>query len=403
MTSKTMIIISGLVDATIREYQPDIDFKMFKTIDSLASYLTKNPIRANTLFFTRDVLGGVNASLSTLRKLLQDDDYLNVDRVVYITEPESEELANVRYLIEEFEMDNWDIIEGSMSRAFITEVVNGTFRGDNYSTKHKAVYRRPRADYVKQQLRNKDSLEETYMDDDNDLGDIPDEEIPSSTLPEGKAILRRTYIAGNDSRERTAFALLAAQYISMTEKVVIIESDPDYHLLTEFATKAAIDCDVVTITDLYEDASVAIENIKKSEKNLIIIEAIDRIAFNYEYITTLLYYNLLDSIPNMIVEVNLDNIPEQTPVVIVTPSTITGVLSTAEKVDKSYVPNCRFVGVNLKDLPETHVDSGIVLSTICNDVLSSTGIICPVVTMSSLRLNGQAYDLGTLLCKEDTL
>ena len=401
MTSKTMIIISGLVDATIREYQPDVDFKMFRTVDSLANYLTKNPIRANTLFFTRDVLGGVNATLSSLRKLLQDDDYLVVDKVVYITETNSEELNNVRYLIDEFNLENWQIIEGSMSRAFITEVINGTFRGDNFNAKHKSVYRRPRADYVKQQLKNKDSLAEAYPDDDNDLSDIPDEEIPVAPLPEGKPVLRRTYIAGNESRERTAFALLAAQYISMSEKVIIIESDPKYHLLTEFVTKAAIDCTMVTMTDIYEDASTAIENIRNADHNLIVIGAIDRIDFSYEYITNMLYYNLIDDIPNMIVEVDLSEMPEQTPVVVVTPSTITGLLNTAEHVDKSYVKNCNFVAVSLKDLPETHVDSGVVLSSICNDILSTSGIICPVVTMSSLRLNGQAYDLGTLLCKED--
>ena len=162
MINKTVIIISGLVDATIREYQPDVEFKMFRTIDAMADYLGHNPIRATTLFLTKDVLGGVNTSLSVLRKLLKDDDYLVVDRVIYITEKDSEELSNVRFLIEEFELDNWSIIEGSMSRAFITEVINGTFRDDNYSAKHKAVYRRPRADYVKQQLRNKDSLAEAY-------------------------------------------------------------------------------------------------------------------------------------------------------------------------------------------------------------------------------------------------
>ena len=187
----------------------------------------------------------------------------------------------------------------------------------------------------------------------------------------------------------------------MSEKVLIIESDPKYHLLTEFVTKAAIDCTMITMTDIYEDASTAIENIRNADHNLIVIGAIDRIDFSYEYITNMLYYNLIDDIPNMIVEVDLSEMPEQTPVVVVTPSTITGLLNTAEHVDKSYVKNCNFVAVSLKDLPETHVDSGVVLSSICNDILSTSGIICPVVTMSSLRLNGQAYDLGTLLCKED--
>lgn len=401
MNSKTIIVISGLVDSTIREYQPDMDFKIFKSIDSLANYLKQSPIRANILFFTKDVLGGVNAGFSALRNIVENDDFLGVDRVVYITDEQAEELDNLNYLIDEYHLENWEIIKGSMSRAFITEVINGTFRDDKFDVKRKAVYRRPRADYIKQQLRNKDSLEEEYADDDNDLADIPDVDIPETPIIESPKILKRTYIAGNNCRERTAFALLAAQYMSMTEKVIIIESDPEYHLLTEFVTKASIPCSVITITDIYEDSSMAIENIKKAENNLVVIECIDRIPFCYEYITQLLYYNLLSDFPNMIVETEIEDIPEMAKAVVVLPSTITGCLSTADKVDKSMVPNCRFVGVSLQDLPETHVDSGVVLSSICNDILSTNSIICPVITMTSLRLNGQAYDLGTLLCKED--
>ena len=229
MNSKTIIVISGLVDSTIREYQPDMDFKIFKSIDSLANYLKQSPIRANILFFTKDVLGGVNAGFSALRNIVENDDFLGVDRVVYITDEQAEELDNLNYLIDEYHLENWEIIKGSMSRAFITEVINGTFRDDKFDVKRKAVYRRPRADYIKQQLRNKDSLEEEYADDDNDLADIPDVDIPETPIIESPKILKRTYIAGNNCRERTAFALLAAQYMSMTEKVIIIESDPEYH------------------------------------------------------------------------------------------------------------------------------------------------------------------------------
>lgn len=397
MSSKCIIIISGLVDATIKEYQPDIDFKMFKNIDMLNNYLLTNPIRADLLFFTQDVVVGASSSFSFLKDIVTENDYLAVDKVIYISEEDAKELNALRYLIDEFKLSNWEIIEGSLNRSFIQEVINGTYRGDKFSTNRKAVIRRPRADYVKERLKNHESLSEEYMDDENDLVDIPDEEIPVVEIEERKLDLQKVYIAGIKSRERTAFSILVAQYLSRTDKVLLIESDPEYHLVTEFITKAKIPCSEFTVTNLYENIGQAIENIRNAENNLVVIECIDRIPFDYRYLSALLYYNLKEDFSYIITETEIEELPHATPVNVVIPSTITGLLSTGELIDKSIIPYCRFVGVDLKDLPETHVSSGLVMSKILNDILTETNIVCPVVTMSSLRLGEVAYDLGGLI------
>ena len=55
------------------------------------------------------------------------------------------------------------------------------------------------------------------------------------------------------------------------------------------------------------------------------------------------------------------------------------------------------MGVDLKYLPEVHVNSGLVLGKILDDILTESGIQCPVITLSSLRLGNAAYDLGAVL------
>lgn len=397
MQNKTVVIVSGLVDATIKEYQPDVEFLMFRTIEELGNHLDKNPIRAQTLFFTQDTIGGVNSTISYLRKLVTENDYCSVDQVVYITETDAEELESVTYLIDEFHLDNWDIITGSLSRVFIQEVINGTFRGERVNLKRKAVYRRPRADYVKQQVRKQDSLEEEYIDDETDLGNIPDEEIPTLETPKHEEHLEYVYIAGLKGYERTVFAFLAAQYLSLQNKVIIVESDPDYHMLTEFSTKSNVDALHVSMTMLYENPEEIIKAIKESDKNLVIVESIDRIDFDYKFICSLLYYNLINSATYMISEIELSEISSNMTAIVTVPSTVLGTLNTGELVDKSLVPNCRFVGVNLKHIPEIHINSGVVMSTLLSDVMSTNDIICPVVTVSSLLLNSTAYDLGIIL------
>lgn len=397
MVTKTLIVVSSLVDATIKEYQPDVDFRIFKTIEELGNYLDKNPLRAQTLYFTKEVTGGLNASFTYMRKLVTENDYLVVDNVIYLTEENSDELESINYLIEEFNLTNWEIIQGSMSRAFVTEIINGTFRGDKMNVKYKAVYRQPRADYVKNKIKQYSSMEEDYTDDDHDLADIPDEEIPEIPVPQIKEHLDYVYIAGLKGLERTAFAFIAAQYLSLTEKTLIVESDNDYHTVTEFATKAGVEATYVTITQIYENPTLAIEIIKNAKTNLVIISCVDRIDFDYKYICQLLYYNLIEDFTYLVVETDLEEISTDHVSVVTVPSTVLGVLSTGEKIDKSYVPFCRFVGINLNYLPEIHVNSGIVVSTLLSDILSVQDIICPVVTINSLKMSGAIYDLGSIL------
>lgn len=397
MSAKTIVIISGMVDATIKEYQPDVTFKMFRNVEGLAAYLETSPIRAELLFFTRDVVAGAASTFSYLKDILTQNDYINVDRVIYITEEDSTEISSFKYLTEEFQLSNWELIEGAMTRTFVQEVINGTFRDDNYTLNRKVVIRKPRADYVKQQLKNHDSLAEPYVDDDHYLMDIPEEVVPEPVLNTRDVNLEKIYIAGLKTKERTAFSILAAQYLARTDRVLLIESDPEYHLLTEFITKSKVDCSVVTITDIYEDVTKAIDNIRNAENNLVVIECVDRIPFNYKYMISLLYYNLINDFSYIITESDIEELPHNTTSTIIVPSTITDILATGECVDKSMLPYCRFVGVDMKELPETHVSSGIVMSKILNDILSEQNIVCPVVTLSSLRLGNTAYDLGGIL------
>ena len=398
MYNKTIVIVSDLVDATIREYQPDVDFKLFKNLQELEFYTQENAIRAQSIFFTKEVLGGRNSSIEFFKDLCYTNSYLIVDRVIYITEENSQEISSMRFIIDNNSIDNWEIVEGpSLTRAFVTEVINGVFRDDKMSARRKAVYRKPRTDYIKQQLRNTDSLQEDYVDDEHDLSDIPDEEIPITEPPSRNKHLKKVYIAGLPGLERSTFTFLAAQYLSKTDKVLLIESDPEYHTITEFSTKSEIEACRVSITQIYEDINLALSIIREAKENLVIIECIDRIPFDYKFISSLLYYNLAEDFTYIISEISLDELPHNTPVTVTVPSTVLGTLATGELVDKSFVPFCRFVGINLKYLHERHINSGVVMSTILSDLLSTQELICPVVTITSLRLNGASYDLGAIL------
>ena len=397
LKDKSIIVISNLIDSTVKSYQPDVNFYLFKTIDGLAEQVNTIPIRAQALFFTRDVVGQTNVSFTYLYSLLTENSYLHVDRVVYITEENSFELQSVNYLIEEKHIENWEIITGSLTKAFVTEIINGTAQLDNFNVKHMAVYRQPRAEYVRARVKEYSSLDEEYPSDEQDLADIPDVEIPRTDIPEVEEIIEKIYMIGDDNDERTAFTFLAAQYLSQVGRTIVVESDVEYHKLTEFYTKSGIEATEVSITDIYNDTAKAFEKIRKTKNNLVVITCIDREYFNYNFIVNFLYYNLMSDFRYILIEHNFNEMPKGQNVTVIIPDTVIGCLKAGESLDKSDVDYVKFIGVDLGQLQEVHLPSSTVISKILQDVLTNTTIHCPIVSMSSMRLNGTIYDLGSVI------
>ena len=397
MIEKTIVIISKLVDATIKEYQPDTEFLIFQTPQDFGIYVEQDPVRATTLFVTSDMLTNSNSTLTYLKQLVCDNEFVNIDHILLLMEEDHPARRSAEFIIAEENLDNWEIQTRSKTRPYEPQVINGTYRNESTHFKRKAVYRVPRADYVKQKLRERDTLDEPYADDDNDLADIPDIEVPPEIVSESVKKLEKYYIVGDVGDERTALAFLSAQYLSESGKTIIVEPDCEYHTLTEFVTKSGVDCQLIEIKDLYESINIVLETIRKTEHKLIVIGAIERTQYSYAFVVNLLYYSLLSDVDNFVVELPFSEIPYGRHITAVAPSTVIGALRLSEQLDKTMLPRTQFVGVNLNQLQEIHVNSGVVMSYILRDVFGDNSILCPVVTVTSLRLNGTIYDMGSIL------
>lgn len=391
---KTVVVLSSMVDSTIREYQPDVHFILFRTLEELGDYITFTPIRAEQLFLTREVLPQVNTSLNYLGELLQNP-FLNVDKVVYISEKQSRELASVRYFIDTKELSNWEIVEGFLTREYVSGIINGTLRTDNVGTKRKAVYRVPREAYVREKLKNKPDLNEKYISDEEDLADIPDEQppvwVPPEVVEEGEII----HIVGEAIEERYLFAFLTAQYLSLTGKTFIMESDEDYHQLTEYVTKSGVDYLHVEIEDLLNDTVKVLTQIKRSPKSLVCVLSKARVKYSYTFLYNLIYNNLTDTFRYFIREDSFSEVPSMTSYLVVTRCTIPGILSACEKLDPSMIAYATFVGIIMQKIEEVQVKSSEQLTMIVDDVLNAHKIPSVIFSVNSLRING--YDLGSVL------
>lgn len=399
--NRTIVIVSGFLDASVQEYQPDATFKMFKSLEQLDDYLQTGAIRATIMYVTSDVITSANTSLSRLVDITSNNAFFKADAIQYLTEPGEENTKALRYLIAENNLDNWQIVECTLNRAFVNNYINGTIDVDEDSVHKKAIYRRPRAEYIKQSMRNNPTLDESYKADEQILMNIPDVEVPQTEIRYSEGESKIVTIAGCHRNERTAFALLTAQYYALTAKTLIVESDEDYHLLTEYVTKSDLtevtDYYMVTVSDLYSDLEGTLDKIRESAANLIIVGCIRREPYSYDFFTKLLMYLLDDCIDYFVFEKDVVDISPTEKFTLVVRDTVIGCLEATANLPLAGTRNGHFVGVNLQDIPDIHLQNGTVMSTILSDLLSTNDIVCPVVTITSLRLATTAYDLGALL------
>lgn len=396
--SKSVIVISSYVDSTIREYQVDVRFHLFKTLDELDQYVEQTPLRADELFVTKEVFPNVNTSLNYFMQLLENP-FLKVDKITYITEVNSPEIASVNYIIDQKKYENWEIVEGHLTREYVSGIINGNLRNEVLNPKRKAVYRVPRETYLKERLKNRDSLEEEYEDDEKQLRNIPDMELPDSSISDSSNVCEIYKIVGADNDERTMFAFLTAQYLSFSGKTMILERDVDYHRLTESVTKAELpNVMLVEVAELLSNPVQVIEKIRASSAKLIVIGAIRRVSYKYNFVLSILYNNLMSDVRYLVQEMSFEEAPSTEKYIAVFPSTIIGILNMAENINLTTVHNARFVGMDLHQLPALLINSSKAVSTILEDILEVQNISVQLIAVNSLKIGGDStYDLRSII------
>ena len=396
--AKTVVIVSSLVDSTIREYQVDVTFHLFKTLDELDSYIESSPLRATELFLTKEVLPNVNTSLNYFTQMLENP-FLKVDRITYITEVDSPEIASVNYIVEQKKYDNWEIIEGHLTREYVAGIVNGNLRNEVLNPKRRAVYRMPKETYLRERLKNKDSLEEEYIDDEKQLRDIPDITQVADTITDVSRICETKQVVGNDCDERTAFAFLLAQYLSFSGKTLILERDVRYHRLTEFVTKSGVsDIMLVEVAELLENTVKTIERIRASSAKLIVVGAIECVQYNYSFVLSILYNNLLSDLRYIVQEMDYEEAPSTEHYICAFPATVIGILQMCDNIDTATIHNAQFVGIDINVLPNLLIENSQAGKIIMEDVLERKNIPLQLIRVRSLKIGGDSmYDLRSIL------
>lgn len=396
---KSIVVLSGLVDSTLKEYQKDVTFFIFKTLEELDEYVTHTPIRAETLFFTRDAIPQVNTSLNYLVNILGRV-FFKVDNVIYITEPDSPELKSIDFLIKDIGMSNWEVITGALTREYVTNVINGSARDDFTNTKRKAVYRVPKEAYVRERSKQSELMEaEKYPDDDEILKEMPNEKIPVYIPPERGSICQMYDIVGDDAIERTLFSFIIAQYLATKGKTLILERDWEFHSLGECVTKSGVKCGIFYVDDILSDPLNTIEKIRDCNEKLVAVLCKRKFQYNYSFVFNLLHSRLLDYFVYAVREDVFGEEPTEGRYSVVFPNTMMGVLSMCKNINMNFIRYTKFIGVHMDTLKELRLPTTEAISAIIEDVLNTHDIQnVELVSISSLIMGIESnYDLRSVL------
>lgn len=396
---RTVIIVSSLVDITIKERQHDTKFYIFKTLEELDKYTFTTPIRADILYFTRDVIPLVNSSLNYMVTLLNRV-FLKVDEVTYITEENSEELKSIKFLIDVNGYTNWNVVQGVLTREFVSNVITGEGRSDNTEVRRKAVYRVSREEYVSHKSKHTDLLStERYKDDDERIAEMPDEVIPVYVPPERVCTCECYDIIGESNMERTVFAFIVAQYLAHTGKTLILERDVEYHRLGDIVTKSGVECDIFYVDDILAEPFKVINRIRESSSKMICCICKSRVEYSYSFIFNLLFNNLSDCLTNIIREGDFGEEPTETFYWIIFNNTMPSLLKMCELVDNSTLSYAKFVAIHTPYISEVRLPNAEIVEKILTDVLNDSVGDVNVVGITSLKLNNgdSMYDIRKIL------
>lgn len=385
-----MFVVSEILDESIKSQTTVFDVRLFKNYVDFESFIEGTPIIINTLVITSRELPFNNSNMTRLSTTLGSP-FLRIDgQVIYVIDNDYDKKVVTKF----FENNNFGvsvvIYQGDITLRYVTDIVTGEARDVQENKTYEVVYRVRASEYVKKQSTlSYETLDDDYVTDEDDMEGIPEEEVPEDIVPEANLDLQIKYVCGVDREERTAIVFLMAQYLSLSSKTIIIEHDKDYHRLTEFYTKSQIGGLFINIMEIYQNVAEVINRIKQTPEKLIVIGTVERVKYDYNFLFTLLYNNLRDSVSYMIMECDFHELPYNVNTIYVSANTVPEILKLATSIVQPVIPEkTKFIGMQMNRLNPCYVNTPEMLS-----ILS--------VILEKNKLDGQVLFTGGIKLKED--
>lgn len=401
IAKEKMFIVADNIDDSIKSITPIYDISIFSNFLQFEEYINTTPIRLGSVVISERELPFTSTNMARLLDVLSAPFLKLNGNCIYLIGPDTSKKV-VNNFLEDYGTDLIVTYQGDLSSRFISEIVSGAARIADESETEIVTYRMRASDYaMAQNIRKYESDEDVYVTDEEALTGIPAIEEPQVQVPSVDILSNTYYVVGEQSYERTLFTFIEAQYLSLTGKTLIMESDVDFHRLTDMVLKSGVAHDYYDITEFNTNPTDIIRKIKSSGSRLIVIGSKTRAYYNYDFSFDIMISNLLGWVDYFVKECDFSQTPYGQYYNIVCADNVPDVLkccnSLAYDVDEDKVV---MIGVRTNNKTSVNISSKE-MTDIVRTVLEKNKLIAEVFETSGINLKGDKfiYDIFSLISR----
>lgn len=396
-----MFIVAGNIDDSIKSITPIYEISIFPNFLKLEEYINNTPIVLGSIIISERELPFTGTNIGRLLEMLSAPFLKLTGKCIYlIGEGTNKEM--VEDFLEEHDIKTIITYQGDLSSRFISEVVSGAARLADETETEVVTYRMRASEYaLNQNIKKYESDDGEYITDEEKLSNIPSIPEPIVEIPSIDIQSTNYYVVGKQSYERTLFAFIEAQYLALTGRVLMVESDVQYHRLTDIVKRSDVDIDYIELQEFMLNPSAIISRIKNSTSRLIVIGSVNRIYYDYDFIYDILTSNLTGWVDYFVKECNFEQTPYGAYYNIVCPDTVPDVLeccnSLVYDVDQDKVI---MIGIRTNQQTPVNITSSE-MTDIVRVVLEKEKLVAEVVEANGINLKGDEviYDVFSIITR----
>lgn len=401
ISKERMFIVAGNVDDSIKSVTPVYDIRIFPNFLKFEDYINKTPIVLGSIVISERELPFTSTNMAKLLDVLSAPFLKLTGSCIYLIDENTDKDAVTSFL-EDVGSDTIIYYQGDLSSRFISDIVSGAGRVADEAETEVITYRMRASEYaVAQNVKKYETDEDKYITDEELLSEIPEIEEPTVNIPSIDILSNTYYVVGKQSLERTLFTFIEAQYLALSGKTFIVESDVQYHRLTDMVLKSSVDFYFIDIEDFNVNPTKVIQDIKDSAARLIVMGCKNRIMYNYDFIFDVLSSNLIGYVDFFIKECDFTQTPYGSYYNIVCADTVPDVLeccnSLVYDVDETKVT---MIGVRTNAKTNCNITS-TEMTDIVRTVLEKTNLFAEVVEADGINLRGEGivYDVFSIISR----
>ena len=400
MQKDRIYLVAPNVDDTIKRMCPTVDLTIFHSFLELEEYINTTPAKIKDIIITETALEFNSINMERLRKVYTSEFLQLEGKVIYLYSVKTGS-ARVNNWLDILGDDNVVAYSGDLSEQHLIGTINGSLRDSDEDEIEEVTIRYRVSEYIKdQQLKKYDSDDNEHYETDEDLlSGIPDVDEVEDFIVMNKKPMTTFNFIGKSDFNRTILAFVSAQYLALSAKTLIMESDVKYHRLTDIVIKSGIDYEFVDIKYMQDDFIGALEIIKKSRKNLIVIGSKKETDYDYNNMISILSDVLKDHIQYLVVEGDFGDTPYKGCYTLVFDDTMSGLV---ELIDNLLYPldpmKNVIVGVR-QDSWQNHNMSTEQVEDIACELLDMDELVTQTITLtgSTLKKEKEVYDLFSII------